>query len=569
MANFYQLFKKTFFVCAILSSSTALANTESANFDNILTTAQQKNLANHTTWQRLLYYSKGQNPQSRVINRFNPTQNQQKFFVNEQGATDPMAELSSMLQALLSTDDAKLGNDSVQCRFPARTYWLQQQLDLTLPTANCQDFTDWLNKINPKSVSLIFANEYFDNLASAFAHSFLRFDNETDNQYYLNYTPKTEKGESMAKFAYKSAISGNAGEFTINHYDKNIDDYLNKQGRDVWQYKLNLNQAQTLQLARQVYEIKEQVLPYFLLDENCASEILTLLNMLFPDKDYLINPSVMIAPSQIMRQLNADGLVASSQFIPSKISKQQTKKNHQAQIDSSNNPLNAHDLSRVHTGYVSKNQNDFMQLGYRLVYHDELDKPAGYVNTQMLTALDFAVNVGKKSELDYFTLLNIRNLKPINTARAGKSWSVDVGLKQVVDNMDNDSHLVGNMALGYGMSQAFGTPAKPSDLPPNLCYQFGTLAMQAGKGLEKGYRAGVGVDFGCSYQFNDKMRAVANISLPYWVAKDMNMWQPSIKLGTQFDMGKNRAIRITGEKMWLKDNVLDDKLVVSYLRYFE
>lgn len=559
MPAFYHIFKKSLIICLIITSQSIFANANTQNFENVLQTVQEKKLYQHTTWQRMLYYDNLS--QSRVLNRFNSDKNIQDFFVSPQGATNPQSEMTAMLQALLAENDSKLGNFSVQCRFPARTYWLKQQLNLTFSPAYCQDFDNWLKKINPQSVSLVFTDEYFDNPASAFAHIFLKFDNGSGDEYYFNYTPKTSKEDNIAKLAYKTMISGNAGEFTINHYNNSINKYLNDEKRDVWQYSLNLDKEQVLQLARQVYEIKNQTLPYFLFDENCASEILTLLNTLFPNKNYLANPSVMIAPSQIIRQLNDDGLITEEKFTPAN---QPLSKNSIAENFSQNNPRKAHALSRLSVGVSSNNEQNATQIGYRLVYHDMLDKPVGYRFGKYLTGLDIGVEIGEKhNQLTHATLINMQNFKPLNLTKekSEKSWSVDVGLEQVVDNLDNHEHLVGNVKLGYGISQAVGKQKN------NLCYQLGTLATQVGKGLDTGYRVGIGADVGCVYQFDDNLRGLASVSLPYWVGK--NVWQPNIALGVQYDIGKNQAIRLNAEKHWIKNKTLDDKIAISYLKYFE
>lgn len=560
MPALYHFFKKSSLICLMMASQATFANANTKNLDDILQTVQEKKLYQHTTWQRLLYYDNFS--QSRMLNHFNSDKNIQDFFVSRQGATNPQDEMTNILHSLLSENDTKLGNFSVQCRFPARTHWLKQQLNLAFSPANCQDFDDWLKKINPQSLSLVFTDEYLDNPASAFAHIFLKFDNDSGDEYYFNYAPKTPTDKNMVKFAYKTMISGNAGEFSINHYDKNIQKYLNK-GRNVWHYRLNLDKEQTLQLARQVYEIKNQTLPYYLIDENCASEILVLLNTLFPSKNYLAKSSVMIAPSQIVRQLGDDGLIAQETFIPAN-QHFGTKDSTLTESISQNNPLKAHALSRLTVGVSSNNEQSATQIGYRLVYHDILDKPIGYRFGKYLTGLDIGVEIGKKhNQLTHATLINMQNFKPINLAKqtAEKSWSVDVGLKQVADNFDNRKHLVANANLGYGMSQAFGEKKN------NLCYQLGTLITQVGKGLDTGYRVGIGADMGCVYQFDEKLRGLVNVSLPYWVKQ--NVWQPNVAVGVQYDIGKNRAIRLNAEKHWLKDKKLDDKFAISYLTYFE
>ncbi|MFW2177093.1 DUF4105 domain-containing protein [Moraxella sp. TY5] len=585
-----------------------IVNLPQANhLQTALSVAKQKNLATHPTWLGLLYYptegkAKGQ---SRVVNEFNSKTNQDKFFVSPQGAGDPSAELHAMLTALFNPHQNQ--QNSVQCRFPARTHWLKQQLSLSdndIPTVNCSDFDAWFAKINPQASSVIFASEYLNNPPSAFAHSFLRFDNPSPTHYYLNYTPKTTEGESFAKFAYKSSIGGNAGEFTINDYETGIISYLDKEGRDIWQYSLNLTAEQHQQLARQVYEIKDQILPYYLLSDNCASEILELLNTLLPHKNLLKSHTPMTSPAQIMRALQQADLVKNTLFTPSAITTQQAHRNQQqfpqfikTSILNQTNPLLSPKLSRIDLGYHrteahpastndDKNSKNALSLGYRMVYHDALDRPTGYPFGSQVTALAMGVRATDdantdKLKLDYATLLDVRLLSPINTAKGDKSktsWGVKVGLEQVQDGLrqqaDNE-HLVGNVKLEYGRALGYGQPISQGDLPPNLCYGLGAVSAQVGKGLYHGYRTGIGANVGCIQQFGQNWRGLLELSLPYWVSGDSDSeryWQPKLSLGTQFDVTKDNAVRVTASREWLpKDKMNDnvDTVAVKWLHYFE
>lgn len=581
----------------------------------VLERAKAQKLAEHRGWRRLLYYpdtpanteqiGAHNAVKSRVVNRFNPISNQAKFFVSKQGATNAEAELTAMLQALF--DPSLTGNASVQCRFPARTAWLKQQLSMSdsdLPTADCSDYQQWQRTLQPQSATIIFANEYLDNLPSAFAHSFLRFDNTT-KPYYLNYTPKVIPNESQLKFSYKSSIGGNAGEFGLIDYAKGIKEYKT-QGRDIWQYPLKLDETQVAQLSRQVYEIKDQILPYYLLDQNCASEILVLLNTLFPDKDFLAELKPAIAPAQIVRRLANEGLIDTGKFEPARTTQLQAERNvaHQADavagelLPSRNDPLLANSLGRVSVGYhyssIEKKNADnklgqnALDLGYRMVYRDPLDKPVGYPSASQLTALSADIqlypNAKQKQDtvvLQNATLLQLRSFNPLNTAKAVKNknaWGLDAGLKQVLDGathqVDN-RHLVANLGFEYGKSLAFGRPPIGSgEIPPNLCYGLGKIATQVGKGLENGYRTGIGANIGCQMQFNDRARGLAELSLPYWMNGESGdrgrYWQPKLDIGAQYDINRYHALRLTASREWLKNNDTHaDSVAINYLHYFE
>jgi hypothetical protein len=116
------------------SSHTALSTptpiTATQALQTALTSAHEQNLAAQKAWLRLLYYpetvTRKQPFESRVNNRFNPQASQRQFFASAQGAKNPQAELDEILTQLFHP--TKKNNDSVQCRFPARTQWLIENL---------------------------------------------------------------------------------------------------------------------------------------------------------------------------------------------------------------------------------------------------------------------------------------------------------------------------------------------------------------------------------------------------------------------------------------------------------
>lgn len=584
--------------------------------------AHQQQLASQKAWLRLLYYPevKGHAPfTSRINNRFNPVVNQQQFFASAAGASNPQAELDKMLSELYQP--TLKDNDAVQCRFPARTQWLIDALNInraSLPAQHCGALHTWLQQINPQSVSLIFASEYLDSPASAFAHSFLRFDNsDVDNQYYLNFTPKVTEGEHFLKFAYKSSIGGNAGEFSMTNYQQGIKEYLQDDGRNVWQYQLNLTDAQVQQLAYRTWEIKDQILPYYLMADNCASEILVLLNSIFPNKNFLSNHSPMVSPAQVVRLLKNEHLIRLTDFSPAtptiaqaKINREKLAQNHQDLLNippsqsvqsplspSRDNPELANPLSRFDIGIAHQSfttaghqpnlsDNNAVILNYRMVYRDALDKIDGYPIGSQLSALTVGIRVNDNTkhqdavQLQRLGIIDARSFHPVNTAKKGPSWGATIGLQREFDGINNDdpnyNHLVANFSGELGRSIAFGkTTANSGDMPANICYGLGSVAAQFGKGLYHGYRTGLGVNVGCNAELTHNWRAISELKLPFWFSGDSNnerYWQPKLSLGSQFDINQRNAIRATASREWLpkSENIKKvDEAALTWLHYFE
>ena len=151
--------------------------------------AKTKNLAQHITWRRLLYFF---DDQKNLIGKKKDSSivDDAAFYLSKNGQHDSAAELDALLVALAdemattpdnSTANNKLSNhatknsgqNSVLCRFPARVQWLTDTLNLDKSglQVDCPELNDWMQKLAPEQLSIMFAQEYLDNPISAFAHT--------------------------------------------------------------------------------------------------------------------------------------------------------------------------------------------------------------------------------------------------------------------------------------------------------------------------------------------------------------------------------------------------------------
>ena len=134
--------------------------------------AQQLELASNVTWQRLMYVNVS--GQSEVTYR--------PFFYSEHGQTQLKQELDANIAALFIPTEA---NQSIQCRFPARSKWLIGQLNIAsnqLPKASCPELDEWLGQIKPYKATLIYATDFMGNPSSMFGHTLLRLDPKDQKQ---------------------------------------------------------------------------------------------------------------------------------------------------------------------------------------------------------------------------------------------------------------------------------------------------------------------------------------------------------------------------------------------------
>ena len=611
--------------------------------------AQAEKLAQHTTWRRLLYFiddKKG---------LFNKGKNEsliddQDFFLSAHGQQDSAAELDAMLVALAneaakSTNHIKANSSiktnnsaSVLCRFPARVNWLTEALDIDRVSlqVSCPDLEDWMQKLAPEQLSIMFGQEYLDNPISAFAHTLLRIDSpasvadpsQIHHAYALNDTVDGNPDDNFLIYAIKAISGGYDNVIEIDPYPEKLASYLKKDERDTWTYQLDLTPSEVRQIMLHVWETKDLYIPYYFTTDNCASEILRLIDVVRP-KEHLVGqlPYVVI-PSDVINLLSNEQLLVNTQYTPSDSTVRQYELNqaqkaaelgyrtlskediHNIKSDamnlassisadkqrleppalavSDNNPLDRHPLQRGHVAIGQRGDNNYIDLGLRAGYHSTLDRPSGFpqffdlegvaATLRLYDTNDNKANQPSSVVLQNFTLIRGRSFNPVNSAKKGKTWGASVEATRVDDGSQENGadHLVASLGYETGWSWAFGTPrTNTGEMPPQLCYGFLSGKTQAGRGLNKGFRVGAGVNAGCRYQINNQLRAQAELQLPYWYHGSSNdndvkggYWQPITTLGVQYDIDKKQALRINASYDWQDRVEANDDVKLSYMRYF-
>ena len=612
--------------------------------------AKTKNLAQDTTWRRLLYFSdekKGLFSKNKNISAVDDA----RFFLSSNGREDSGAELDAMLVAFADEMANKTNNsennntaqasnsNSALCRFPARAKWLSDTLaiDKSAMPVTCPELTAWMQKLAPEQLSIMFAQEYLDNPLSAFAHTLLRIDSKASvadpsqihHAYALNDTVDGDTKDNFVLYAIKSMTGGYNNLIEIDPYPEKLAKYLQDDERDAWTYQLDLTPEEVQQIILHVWETKELKLPYYFTSDNCASEILRLIDVVRPEQHLLSQLPHAVIPSDVVQLLNKEGFLASTNYTPADSTLRQAQLNkvkqereqlgyhnnpkqtvneiksaqlnkvssmssdgqtlltHQIAV-SDTNPLNRHSLQMGSIGIGQRGDNNYIDLGARAGYHDTLDNPSGFPQFFDLEGASATVrlydtdndkaNQPKSVVLQNLTLIKGRSFNPVNSAKKGKTWGASIEATRVNDGSQQagTDHLVGSLGYESGWSWAFGTPsAGTGEMPPQLCYTFLAGTAQTGRGINKGFRVGAGVNAGCRYQINNQLRAQAELQLPYWYhgsSDDSNVrghyWQPISSLGLQYDIDKKQALRINANYEWQDRIDANDDVQLSYRRYF-
>jgi hypothetical protein len=245
------------------------------------------------------------------------------FFNHPRGKYDPALELDATLRALVAPGT---GDDHPRCRFPARYHWLAQRLDLDsarLPQAACNELREWQDTLSAHSVTLVFPAAYLNGPSSMFGHTLLRI-NPGDSRrdvplaaYALNYAANADPADNGAFYAYKGIFGGYPGVFSIVPYYQKIKEYSDLENRDVWEYTLNLNQAEVDQLLRHAWEVRHVNFDYYFLTENCSYHMLSLLEVARPGTRLTERFDVKAIPSDTVRSVVAAGMVTVVDYRPS------------------------------------------------------------------------------------------------------------------------------------------------------------------------------------------------------------------------------------------------------------
>ncbi len=274
--------------------------------------AKQQQLASHKVWQRLFY----------VNNKHISRVEYQDFFLHPKGKQDLALELDETIAQLINND----GERSPQCRFPARTKWLTDQLGISpevLAQVDCSEFNTWYQQINPHTMTLIFASDYMGNPGSMFGHSLLRLDPVKDPNknmdlvaYVLNYAAMTPPNENSAAYALKGLTGKYSGEYSLMRYFHKTKEYGDLESRDMWEYELSLTPEEVSFLVRHIWEMKNVRFPYYFMDKNCSYALLGLVDLVRPELDLQDKFHWTVVPIETVKAIKNAGLIRDTHYRP-------------------------------------------------------------------------------------------------------------------------------------------------------------------------------------------------------------------------------------------------------------
>ena len=167
-------------------------------------------LADSQQWQHLLHYRLHPFTGRTMSQNDSP-----EFFLAADGKRNLLSELTADLQAFLHTGLAD--NESAQCRFPARYFWLKQQLpEVAFVDQPCPEFTTWRDELDAHYLTLIFPASHINSPSSMYGHTLVRLDREDESRskllaYSVNFAANADTTDNELVFTWNGLTGGYPG----------------------------------------------------------------------------------------------------------------------------------------------------------------------------------------------------------------------------------------------------------------------------------------------------------------------------------------------------------------------
>jgi len=278
---------------------------DAAYRDALIAEAEVRKLASAPAWAHLLHVEPA---------AFGPdrsTVESRWFFVADDGATDPAAELRATLAAFFDPAPRAPRAESAQCQFGARFAWLDAQLGFDrqrLPRQSCAERDSWMSRLAPEQVWVVFPSAYVNSPASMFGHTLLRLDGPEVTAatpllaYAANYVAETQESNGLL-FAVKGLTGGYVGQYSLLPYYDKVKEYARLESRDLWEYPLTLDAAARERLLLHLWELRGAAFTYYFFTKNCSYQLLTLLRVADPGIDWHGQFSGWAIPTDTLRVL--------------------------------------------------------------------------------------------------------------------------------------------------------------------------------------------------------------------------------------------------------------------------
>ncbi len=297
----------------IACSCSGAAGKTAETVGDLIQRSARRGLHCHPYWHVLMHYVPGTFGTRSLID-------DPDFFLATGGKTNPQAELEAAVRRFFGDDDPDDRTETT-CRFIARYTWLAAELDVVPQSVDvCGAYRDFVSELAASRVVLVFPTTSMNSPASMFGHTLLALDQDGGSRllsYAVDYSARTEEKPGIL-FALKGIFGHYRGTYGILPYYEKVRDYSDIDSRDIREYELNLSLREIDRLVMHLWELNGVESRYYFFKENCAYNLLFLLDVARPGLALHRNFRGWTLPVDTIRAVRDAGLVERSEFRPSR-----------------------------------------------------------------------------------------------------------------------------------------------------------------------------------------------------------------------------------------------------------
>jgi len=351
-------------------SSPSFSEDKAGNYtDELVSKAFAMNLHEDPYWHILMHYKKS-------FFGFKSQIDDPAFFLSEKGKYNPEAELEASIRTFFSNRDTE--NRPDVCQYIARYDWLLKTLGPD-PSRTEILTCEQVNKISPLRSFLIFPTASINSPASMFGHTFVNIRTTNRNDllsHAVNYAARTEESNGIA-FAFGALMGMYKGDYSVLPYYKKIQEYTDMDRRDIWEYELNLDETELRRMVKHIREMEKVNIDYYFFDDNCAYNILYLLDAARPSLDLAGKSWIFTIPSDTVLDAFDSGAITARGFRPSKATKiRQKMKAMDDRLENAAFSIRDGSLDIADINKISDNRNEkimILDLATEMLQYDFID----------------------------------------------------------------------------------------------------------------------------------------------------------------------------------------------------
>ncbi|GAA69870.1 DUF4105 domain-containing protein [Pseudoalteromonas sp. BSi20429] len=197
-------------------------------------------------------------------------------------------------------------------------------------------------------------------------------------------------------------------------------------------------------------------------------------------------------------------------------------------------PEQGHGSSKVSLGRVqNNNQANLTNFGYRLAYHDLLDRPEGFIAGAQISFFDLeaAITDEGNADIEHFYLLDAMSLAPDNRVFDSWSWNFKMGF----DRQPSDNKRLGRFFTKGGYGKSYGDPNNVHG------YILGQFELNTGDITDQ-LSTGIGSEAGVIWQINNKHKLALTGNI-LWLTDNAASKHSEIAITWNYAVSRNLSLR--------------------------